>query len=99
RERDLPLAGREPFPLPGKREVPPVAPPHVGTAGIDELELQVLDRAIPAHAEEEAIVLRQIEIQVAVEHGIPAALHESELHTQGTPDHAGVAREVHLDAV
>src|SRR5204862_749109 len=79
RERDLTLLGRDRLPGVAEGEVAAVDPPHVGAARISELELEVLRTGLSPHAHGEAIVRGQRKIEVAVEHGVAAALLEVEV--------------------
>src|SRR5439155_14390792 len=78
RERDLALLGRERLPPRWKREAPPVAPPHIVAARIDQLELEVVRQARALDREPEPVVGGKIDLDFAAGHGIPAAAAEIE---------------------
>ena len=98
-ELDLPPLDRDRLPGAWELEVAPVAPPDVRAGGIHELELEVVGPALTAQGEREAIVLGQVEREIAVEDGVAAALDEPEVHPERASVHAQVGRELHLDAV
>ena len=99
RERDV--TALDGFELPGTRklDIAPVAPPHVGTRRIDELQLEIVGAALAPQAKRETVAIGQLERHVAVQYRISATLHELEVHPQRLARNPLFRRQFHLDTI
>ena len=83
-ELDLALLGPHLAPVARNLEALPIDPPDVLSAGIDQLELQIVDRRLAADAERDLPVRRQVEVQGPVGHGVARAAVEVEVELERT---------------
>ncbi len=98
-ERQMALLHRLGLPVVREADVAPVQPPDVGAGRVDQLELEVVHRRVGAQPVVEPVVRRQVEADVAMDDRVAATLHEREVDPQRLADRAGVARQLHRDAV
>ncbi|MNM52121.1 hypothetical protein D3C81_631930 [compost metagenome] len=80
---DMALAVIHTRPALGELIAGAVHPPHVVAAGIDEFELQVVGRRIPAQFERDLIVLGPGDVQFATDAGITGNFVEVVIQAQG----------------
>ena len=82
-ERDLSLLDPDATPLAGEHEVRTLKPPDIVSAGVRELDLEVVYRRIRPQHERNLVVLRQIERQLTMHECVASGFSEIKVQAQG----------------
>src|SRR5438045_7598051 len=99
RKLDVPLATGDLRPVARKLVVSLIAPPDIVAGAVDELELEIVRRALTPQVEGEDVVRREIHVQGAMNQRIAAAAVEIEVDTHRPAADAAVRPKTHGDPI